>query len=261
MPKQPTISIITVCFNAEKTIRNTLLSVLLQDYCNYEYIIVDGASKDNTVQVIKDTICYYKHVKVTLLSEPDKGIFDAMNKAIKLAKGEYVNFMNAGDSFYNKSSLKMIAQKFHGVDYVVGVAKVSDNYWIPVKKNTKSYRILCGHSVNHQASFIKRILFKDDEYDLRFRLIADDLFFIKKHILEGCSYQPIMMVVCNYDDKGVSSDIKNAEEINAERLLFLKENNMYEEGMDYHYYRSFKERVHEKVRYYVLRFIFSFASD
>jgi glycosyltransferase involved in cell wall biosynthesis len=102
----PTFSIITVVFNGEKVIESTLQSVLAQTYTNFEYLIIDGASKDKTLNILE------KHKKsiTTLISEPDKGLYDAMNKGLRLAKGDFVWFMNAGDRFFDADTLQKIAQ-------------------------------------------------------------------------------------------------------------------------------------------------------
>ena len=100
----PLISVVTVSYNAVSVIEQTIFSVINQTYPNVEYIIIDGGSTDGTVDIIKkyaDKITYW-------VSEPDKGIYDAMNKGIELATGEWINFMNAGDSFYSFSILELI---------------------------------------------------------------------------------------------------------------------------------------------------------
>lgn len=90
------ITIITVCFNAEQTLRETIQSVLGQTFQDYEYLIIDGNSSDKTLDIVKE----YKSDKIKLYSEDDRGIYNAMNKGIAKAKGEYLYFLNAGDSFF-----------------------------------------------------------------------------------------------------------------------------------------------------------------
>ena len=98
------ISVVTVCYNAADTIEKTMLSVLNQTYHDIEYIIIDGGSTDGTVEIIRkyaDRIAYW-------VSEPDKGIYDAMNKGIKVATGEWINFMNAGDEFVDEGVIEKL---------------------------------------------------------------------------------------------------------------------------------------------------------
>ncbi len=102
--RNPTITIITVSFNAIQTIEKTIQSIINQTYPNIEYIIIDGGSTDGTLNIIKK----YAHKISYWISEPDKGIYDAMNKGIELAHGEWINFMNAGDTFYDKKTLENI---------------------------------------------------------------------------------------------------------------------------------------------------------
>ena len=107
MKNNPLISVVTVSYNAVLTIEQTILSVINQTYPHIEYIIIDGGSTDGTVDIIKkyaNRIAYW-------VSEPDKGIYDAMNKGIRTAKGEWINFMNAGDLFYSKDTLEKVFSK------------------------------------------------------------------------------------------------------------------------------------------------------
>lgn len=102
------LSVITICYNAEKEIGRTMLSVLNQTYSSVEYIIIDGLSKDRTVKEINRISNEYNNKKIKLISEPDKGIYDAMNKGIQLATGEWLCMMNAGDMFANNCVLEKI---------------------------------------------------------------------------------------------------------------------------------------------------------
>lgn len=105
------ISIITICYNAEKEIENTIRSTLDQTYKDFEYIIVDGASQDKTIEVVFRVLKEYDASNVKVISEPDKGIYDAMNKGIRIATGEWLSMMNAGDMFADCHVLENIFKK------------------------------------------------------------------------------------------------------------------------------------------------------
>ena len=123
MAYKPKITVVTVCYNAAVTIEKTILSVVGQTYNNIEYLIIDGGSKDDTLAIIKK----YESNISKWISEPDKGIYDAMNKAIKMATGEWINFMNAGDCFATNDVLEKIFQENipDNVKFLY-----SDNYYI-----------------------------------------------------------------------------------------------------------------------------------
>lgn len=106
----PKFSIITVTYNAEKVLEDTIQSVISQTYHHVEYIIVDGASKDDTLSIIDR----YRSRIHTVVSEPDKGLYDAMNKAISLASGDYLCFLNAGDCFHEDDTLQQMVHSIHG---------------------------------------------------------------------------------------------------------------------------------------------------
>ena len=109
------ISVVTVCYNAADCIEHTMLSVLNQSYPDIEYIVIDGGSTDGTVDIIKkyaDRLAYW-------VSEPDKGIYDAMNKGIAAASGSYINFMNAGDTFASDSVLAEIVPQINPNSQIV----------------------------------------------------------------------------------------------------------------------------------------------
>ena len=109
--KLPKITIITVCYNSEKTIKDTLDSVLKQSFVDYEHLIIDGKSKDNTLKIIKDYEMKYDG-KLRVISEKDKGIYDAMNKGIKNAKGNIIGILNSDDIFADKDVLHKIYEAF-----------------------------------------------------------------------------------------------------------------------------------------------------
>lgn len=175
------LSLITVCYNAAALIQATLQSALNQSFKDFELVIVDGGSTDNTLSLLES----FKPYIGALVSEKDKGIYDAMNKGIKLAKGEWVYFLNAGDSFYHPEVLKDIfshpaihtsdfiyakVQTLNeptGVDYVAGE---------PVSFNDFYFR----YPICHQASFAKRKLFTQIGYfETNYKLISDTEWFIR----------------------------------------------------------------------------------
>ena len=183
------ISIITVCYNSAKTIEKTFQSVQNQTYTNVEYIVVDGGSKDTTLEIVNN----YKNLVSQCISEPDKGLYDAMNKGIQLATGDIVGILNSDDIFTENHVLEDIAN-FHlqnNVDASVGniiqfneqgktVRKYSAKNWNPEK-------LKIGFMPAHPAIFFKRALFeKYGKYHLDFVSGADyELivrFFLKHHI-------------------------------------------------------------------------------
>ena len=115
----PLITVVTVVYNGVEFLEKTILNVLGQDYPNIDYIIIDGGSTDGTLDIIRK----YEDKISKWISEPDQGIYDAMNKGIKLATGEWINFMNAGDYFYEKETLYKVfggSERYDGVDILYG---------------------------------------------------------------------------------------------------------------------------------------------
>ena len=175
----PTFSIITVTYNAGKVLEDTILSVISQTYRNVEYIIVDGNSKDNTLEIIGK---YSKHIS-KMVSEPDKGLYDAMNKGIRMATGDYLCFLNAGDKFHEKETLQKIAETLKDKDLpdvIYGETAIVDedgNFLhmrrlsTPDRLNWKSFKQ--GMLVCHQAFLAKRELALKYPYDMQYRFSAD----------------------------------------------------------------------------------------
>lgn len=196
------VTIITVCFNALHDLKNTLKSVLEQKYNDLEYLVIDGGSKDGTLELLEE---YMPLFAVTgkpfhYISEKDKGTYDAMNKGARIAQGVWVNYMNAGDRFYSENSLQdFFANKIDnnaGVlygdtlqiyDFGSGVAKASDY------KKDNPIMPFC-----HQSSFVKTDLMREFQFDLTYRIVADhDLFFrLYEH---GVIFQYIPIIVARYN--------------------------------------------------------------
>lgn len=170
----PLISIVTVVYNSEEYIERTIQSILKQTYPNIEHVILDGASKDNTVDVIKkysEKIAYWK-------SEKDEGIYDAMNKAQLLCTGEYIMFLNSGDEFYDENVLSNSINLNQNADVFYGDTLITDDRGNPLKQRRlrppmnlswKNFRV--GMLVCHQSIIIKRKL--SEQYDTQYRIAAD----------------------------------------------------------------------------------------
>lgn len=179
----PKFSVITVCYNAETTLEDTIQSVISQTYHHVEYIIVDGASKDRTMDIVNR---YRERISV-VISEPDKGLYDAMNKGIRLATGDYLCFLNAGDSFHEDDTLQQMVHSIHGTllpDVLYGETELVDHeghflrmrrLQAPEHLTWKSFRQ--GMLVCHQAFFARRDLVMP--YDLHYRFSADFDWCIK----------------------------------------------------------------------------------
>lgn len=174
----PKFSVITVCYNAQATLEDTIQSVIAQTYHHVEYIIVDGASKDRTLSIINR----YRDRIATVVSEPDKGLYDAMNKGLRLATGDYVCFLNAGDSFHEDDTLQQMVHTLRELtelpDVLYGETALVDaeGHFVRMRR-LQAPEHLTWHSfrqgmlVCHQAFFAKRTL--AEPYDLRYRFSAD----------------------------------------------------------------------------------------
>lgn len=196
---KPLISVVTVVYNGEKHLEQTILSVLEQDYDNVEYIIVDGGSTDGTwdiIQKYEDAIDYW-------VSEPDGGIYDAMNKGTALATGEYIAFLNA-DDWYPADSLKLVATAAleESVDYIFGDMDIYDENGFVKKRKPMHYKY--GTPFGHQAFFVKNDLAKKYPFDTSFK-IASDYDFMLTLIKGKCSYLQINKSLANFRMMGISS--------------------------------------------------------
>lgn len=173
MNQNPLISIITITYNAESTVRATLESVASQTFGDYEHIIVDGASTDGTLEIARS----FEHTRI--LSEKDSGLYDAMNKGLDMATGKYVLFLNAGDTFHAETTLAKYAEKaMRGDDIIYGDTVIVDSnrHIIKARHLTAPVRLTFesfskGMLICHQAFMVRREL--APKYDLQYRFSAD----------------------------------------------------------------------------------------
>ena len=192
-------SIITVNYNNKDGLRKTVESVIHQTCHDFEYIVIDGGSTDGSVDVIKE---YEKDIDYWV-SEPDNGIYHAMNKGIAHAHGEYLNFMNSGDCFYDNERLQAITDHHYQCDMIIG-----SDYWYNPNTGKDFSTILPPRldmftfykgSLPHQSTFFKHTLFRDYMYDETLKVVSDWKFYIQKIIAEGCSVNYFHDVICRKD--------------------------------------------------------------
>jgi glycosyltransferase involved in cell wall biosynthesis len=204
-------SIITVCFNSDKTIRDTIVSVLLQDYPDVEFIIVDGASTDNTLSIANE----YKHRIAKIISEPDKGLYDAMNKGIAAASGDVIGILNSDDFYEDRHVLSTVADvftKMPQMDIVFGdVVFVKQTDLLKVyrhynAKYFKPWQLRFGWMPPHPGTFIKRSLYqKAGGYSMNYKIAADFEMFVRLLIGEKARYTWINNVLVRMRLGGAST--------------------------------------------------------
>ena len=210
MKSNPRFSIITVSYNAKEDLEKSIKSVSNQTFKNYEYLVIDGNSTDGTKELLRK---YDKEINYWV-SEKDNGIYNAMNKGARVANGDYLYFLNAGDTFSDKNSLEGVSREIdNNQDLIYGrirvVNKRNDKSYIRGKKITK-FNIKLGNKVSQQAVFIKREVFnKVGGLDERYKIAAD--FDLLCKVFDG-NYliKKIDLIVCNYDGDGVSSNLKKS---------------------------------------------------
>lgn len=218
------LSIITVNRNNTNGLRKTIESVVSQTFTDFEYIIIDGASTDGSMEIIKeyaDRITYW-------VSEPDTGIYNAMNKGILKAKGEYLLFLNSGDWLVDDYILKNIFGYNINVDIFYGnVLLPYDENRIEIRKgcskNELTLKDFVFDTICHQAAFIRRNLFTSNGlYDERYKMSSDILFFAKAIIIGRATYKYIDVSISYFDPYGIGN-LGQEEKRIAIETLFSKE--------------------------------------
>jgi glycosyltransferase involved in cell wall biosynthesis len=240
MINEKILTIITVVYNGNNVIENTIKSVLINKTSECEYIIIDGGSTDGTIKIIEkfeDKIDYF-------ISEKDHGVYDAMNKGIKAAKGKWIYFLNAGDYFYNNTIIPQLIDYFkinRHFDVFIGkvnlvdksnkiINKIPHTILLPITYRELFYTKLC-----HQALFIKRVAYiKCGLFCLRYNIFSD--FYSVALILKDSnfSFHQNDWIIANYDSGGISGRWQNVVQIVKERELILKE---FGEGVNMLIYR------------------------
>ena len=205
------LSIVTICKNEAASIPQTLKSVLSQSFSGYEHIIIDGGSTDETMDIVRS----YQNKILKIISEPDRGIWHAMNKGISLAEGEYLYFLNAGDTLFDQEVLKDIFNEVkHEEELIYGniVDSYSERQVLKKFSDTLSVKYLMSNMICHQAMFTRKTLFKRYGYfDESFKLLADYDFLWRCIVKHKATYRHVDRTIAYYDMNGLTADPRNRE--------------------------------------------------
>jgi len=199
------ISVITINYNNKAGLETTIKSVISQDYSDKEFIIIDGGGDDGS----KDLIIKNSQFVTKWISEPDSGIYNAMNKGVNLSTGDYLIFINSGDELYDSDVLTKVAPvllQTEGVGVLTGVTYNKDDcssLWYPPKELTLHYFL--SSSISHQASFIRKDLLLKFPYNENNRIVSDWEFWLQSIILSDCGYKTTDIIICKYDRSGISN--------------------------------------------------------
>lgn len=213
------ISIATVCYNAENCIEESVISVVNQTYPNIEYVIVDGGSSDGTLDILKR----YKDRISLILSEPDKGIYDAMNKAMKLSSGDFLLFLGSDDHLISFDVISKVVANIHTLSSV---------YYGNVFRNSRN-DIYKGHfgkfkisleNICHQSIFYPREVYKKYKYNLEYKVYADYFYNLTIYPMVNFVYLPLTISYYNYD--GFSSKSRDEAFSNIVDSYIRKQNGL-----------------------------------
>lgn len=219
------ITVVTVCKNTKDTIRDTITSVLHQSYADFEYLIIDGASEDGTVEIVKS---YLIDSRIRFISEEDSGLYNAMNKAVRVSHGDYIIFINSGDIFHKENVLEEAVKQLDDCD--IGYGNVRKLYANECREERYPGRfkvltlLLMGKMPCHQGIFAKTSLLKQYRFDETYRITADYDFLIRCYRAK-CRLKWLDIIVADVDCvDGISSQKKNLKEMRAEDDGSLKKN-------------------------------------
>lgn len=218
MKASPKLSIITINYNNKDGLEKTIASVSSQTYTDFEYLIIDGGSTDGS----RNYIASQQTALTYWVSEPDRGIYHAMNKGITKAKGEYILFLNSGDYLLENSSLAKVFDEQPTADILYGNLKSDYRDFIYPEQIT--LLTFVTSTIPHQASFIKRHLFHSiGEYDTTYPVIADWVFFVKAVMVHKVSYQYFNQFISFFESGGISTEKERAEHLMQRRANLLFE--------------------------------------
>lgn len=214
------LSIVTICLNNLKELQQTVSSVINQTCDTYEYIIVDGDSIDGCKEYIAQTsrIDYW-------ISEPDTGIYNAMNKGVQMAHGEYILFLNSGDILYSEHVLEKVIPQLNGDDFYAGDYLTERNGKTKLLKSPQymNIKFLLEGALMHQATFTRTALLKENPYNEKYRIVADWAFLFNQWIFKGRSYKKLNTTISIFAMNGISTNRKNIEQRDTERQQVINQ--------------------------------------
>lgn len=221
------VSIITINYNNLEGLKKTYESIKKLKGDDFELIIVDGLSSDGSREFV---LSLPNSKSLIAISEKDSGIYNAMNKGVSLASGNYCIFMNSGDLFYDGDVLENIkSDLMEDKDIVSGIAYVNGQVWYSPKEEDLSLTFFLKKSLSHQATFIKRSLLKTELYDEGYKIVSDSLFFFRTLILKKASYLTSSVYVCKCEDPGMSGNFEaTSKEMKAAILANVPDRMKYD---------------------------------
>lgn len=230
------ISIITVTFNRAHVIRSAIEGVLFQKYKNYEYIIVDGASKDNTIEVIKEYEPKFEG-RLRWISEPDKGLYDAINKGIRLATGDVVGIINSDDFFHRDDVFSTIADAFEnddsigvtfGDERIIKPETPDVNYRFEKPWYFRPWMFRIGLEPPHPSFYARKELFeKYGYYKMGYVISADYDLMMRFLLVHKVKYKYLRHTILTFRASGISTDSSNRLMMNKEQVRACKENGIW----------------------------------
>ncbi len=215
MEEKLIVSIITTAYNAKSTIETTISSVLNQTYDAIEYIIIDGKSTDGTIEILQK----YSN-KIKFISEDDDGIYDAMNKALNLATGDFIYFLGADDTFYGNHVVENVVKSITNKDEIyygdVYMLELHKTYW------GKFNRIKLGMgNICHQSIFYPKAVYKNFHYNLKYKIYAD--YFYNLSLYNKIKFNYVNIIIANFSVLGASQYMEDKKFAQVKKRLVINE--------------------------------------
>lgn len=229
------ISIITVCFNSEASISRTIESFLAQDHPNKEMIVIDGASRDRTCDIVKS----YQSPLISLQSEPDHGIYDAMNKGLRLISGDAFGCLNSDDCYHSPRALRRIAEALQEVDVISGRlhfvrahdGSAPSRVWQPTRHSKGAYR--WGYTLPHPTTYARRaVLDRVGQFSTNYRSASDYDWIMRALELEEFSHKVLDDVLVDMLVGGESTNGLRAMLNNSREMLAVRQHRLHSGILD-----------------------------